>query len=270
VILVLCVSGVAAAGSEEAIRPNEPIQLFNGVNLDGFYTWLVDDHREDPAKVFSVVDQIDGGPAIRVSGQKWGGFVTMERYRDYHLVVEFRWGLATWGNRKNSARDSGILLHCTGDNGNTREDFNGPWMKSIETQIIEGGVADFIVVAGFDKDGNRTFPGFSALVSQDKDGEDFFDPAGTRKRFERGRVNWTGRDPDWKGELGFRGKNDVESPFGEWTRLEVICDGNTITNIVNGKVVNQATDTTVSDGKIMIQSEGAEVYFRKIDLLPLE
>ena len=38
--------------------------------------------------------------------------------------------------------------------------------------------------------------------------------------------------------LGFRGKNDVEKPAGEWNRMEVICDGDTITNIVNGYVVN--------------------------------
>ena len=100
----------------------------------------MDDHQEDPSRVFTVVDQIDGQPAIRVSGEGFGGFITRDPYRDYHLIVEFRWGLTTWGIRQNATRDSGVLLHCQGPEGNSRADFNGPWMHSVEAQIIEGGL----------------------------------------------------------------------------------------------------------------------------------
>jgi hypothetical protein len=61
----------------------------------------------------------------------------------------------------------------------------------------------------------------------------------------------------------------VESPDGQWTRMDVICDGGTITNIVNGVVVNQAFDAQPSAGKIQIQTELAEIFFRKIELWPL-
>src|SRR5262245_36045389 len=48
------------------IQPKSPVeeatQLFNGKDLTNFYTWLVNFHHEDPAKVFTVVDAIDGAP----------------------------------------------------------------------------------------------------------------------------------------------------------------------------------------------------------------
>jgi len=253
-----------------AVRPDRTIHLFDGKSLAPFYTWLVDDHREDPLRVFSVVDQVDGAPAIRISGERWGGLVTRETYKDYRLVVEFRWGLATWGERRNAARDSGILIHGQGADGNTGADFNGPWMRSIEAQVIEGGVGDFILVSGFEDRGPKVTPHLVARAGKDRDGEHVFDPHGQEREFDTGRINWYGRDVDWQDRLGFRGRDDVESPYGQWTRLEVIADGDRITNLVNGKVVNEATRSSVTEGKIIVQSEGAEIYFRRIDLEPLK
>ena len=259
----------AGASAQTAIRPDKVIHLFDGKTLDNFYTWVVDSHREDPLRVFTVVDQVDGAPAIRVSGEKWGGLTTRESYRDYHLIVEFRWGFLTWAQRKNAARDSGVLVHGQGADGSTGRDFNGPWMRSIEAQIIEGGVGDLILVAGFEADGTRLTPRITARAGKDRDGEPVFDPAGEARVFESGRVNWYGRDPDWADKLGFRGKADVESPWGEWTRLEVIAEGDRLTYLVNGKVVNEAVQSSLTEGKILFQCEGAEIFFRRIELQPV-
>ena len=68
---------------------------------------------------------------------------------------------------------------------------------------------------------------------------------------------------------GFRGRRDVEKPVGEWNRMEVICDGDTITNIVNGHVVNIGIKSSLTRGKLIFQSEGAEILFRKIEIRPL-
>jgi len=269
VVMVVVLAMPAAAAAQTATRPDNVIHLFDGKSLDGFYTWLVDSRREDPLRVFTVVDQVDGAPAVRISGEKWGGLITRDSYRDYRLIVEFRWGLLTWGQRKTAARDSGVLVHAQGADGNTGRDFNGPWMRSIEAQVIEGGVGDIILVAGFEADGARVTPRISARAGKDRDGESVFDPNGETREFEGGRINWYGRDVDWQDRLGFRGKDDVESPYGEWTRLEVIAEGDRITNIVNGKIVNEGYRSSLTGGKILIQSEGAEIYFRRIDLEPL-
>ena len=182
-------------GQDAPIKPVQTIALFNGKDLSGFSTWLMDHHREDPSQVFTVVDQIDGRPAIRVSGEGFGGFITRSSYRDYHLIVEFRRGLTTWGIRQNATRDSGVLLHCQGPEGNSREDFNGPWMHSVEAQIIQGEVEDFILVAGYNREGEKLAPELTIPVSRDRDGEPYYDPEAAPEAF-RGfaRINWYGRE----------------------------------------------------------------------------
>lgn len=272
-VLLLATAGSSPALAQETtatIKPTGIIKLFDGKSLANFEPWLVDQHSTDPERVFTVVDQIDGAPAIRVSGQIWGGLLTKQAYRDYRLIVEFRWGGATWGERKDRARDSGVLLHAQGRLGNTGKDFNGPWLRSIEFQIIEGGVGDILPVAGYGENGEQIRPAVTTTTRKDRDGETVYDPKGTPNTLSSGRINWWGRSEDWADRLGFRGAQDVESPGLEWTRIEAVVDGGTLTYYVNGRQVNAASDSTFKEGRIMIQSEGAEIYFRRIELQPLK
>jgi hypothetical protein len=174
--------------------------------------------------------------------------------------VEWRWGGPNWGERKEHARDSGILIHGIGEDGAA----SGVWLESIESQVIEGGTGDFILVAGKGK------PTMTAEVRTDASGETFWKKGGEPRTRDSGRFNWYGRDPEWKDELGFRGKQDVEKPVGEWNRQKVIADGDTLTNILNGVVVNHGTKCSPSEGKIQLQSEGAEIWIRKVELRPLQ
>ncbi|HTE34241.1 MAG TPA: DUF1080 domain-containing protein, partial [Chryseolinea sp.] len=64
-------------------------------------------------------------------------------------------------------------------------------------------------------------------------------------------------------------KKDNEKPTGEWNTLEIIAKNGTCTHIVNGMVVNEATDASLRSGRILIQSEGAEIYYRKIEIREL-
>jgi hypothetical protein len=259
-------AGQAAPG---AITPSSVIKLFDGKSLDNFQTWLVDHHEADPQHVFSVVDRVDGAPAIRISGEVWGGLLTRQSYRDYRLVAEFRWGGATWGERKARARDSGVLLHAQGRLGNTKSDFNGPWLRSIEFQIIEGGVGDILPVLGYGENGEQIRPAVTARVKKDRDGETVYDANGEPRAFSSGRINWWGRSEDWADTLGFRGPQDVETAGLGWTRIEAQVEKGSLKYYVNGKLVNEASEGTVQEGRIMLQSEGAEIYFRRIDLEPL-
>ena len=269
-VAIALTSALHAQTAPNPVTPTSVIKLFDGKSLANFDTWLVDHHESDPERVFSVVDQIDGAPAIRISGQFWGGLLTKQAYRDYRLIVEYRWGGVTWGERKTRTRDSGVLIHAQGRPGNTRKDFNGPWLRSLEFQIIEGGVGDFISVSGFADDGEQIRPSMTFRVRKDRDGEDVYDPKGEPKVVSSGRVNWWGRSEDWQDRLGFRGPQDVESPGLEWTRLEAIVEKGNLQYFVNGKLVNAGIDASLTDGKIMIQSEGAEIYVRRVDLEPLK
>ncbi len=237
-------------------RSGDPMFQFNGKDLSGFYTYTNKHHYEDPDRVFTVENGM-----IHVSGTDFGGFATGGNFGDYHLIVEWKWGEKTYGSRLKAARDSGILLHCVGKDGAA----GGQWMESIECQIIEGGCGDFIMVGGEGK------PSLTCTTRRDPAhrGELWFDPAGKSTTRDSGRYNWWGRDPNWKDVLGYRGPSDVENKPGDWNRMEVICRGDSITNIVNGYVVNVGTKCSRSEGKIQFQSEGAEIYFRKIEVRPL-
>ena len=268
VFALLTATAVGAEGDfSSPITPRERIAIFNGKDLSNFVTWEVKHGKEDPDKVFTVVDQVDGAPAIRCSGQYFGGIITKQNYTNYRLVVEFRWGLVTWAPRQNKARDSGILLHCQGEEGNSRATFNGPWMRSVEFQIIEGGTGDVILVNGFDRGETKAKGPF--LRTKVTPGTKRWNPNGQPAEYTSGRIDWLRRDPDWKDVLGFRGRAEAEKPVGEWNHLEAICDGGNITYFVNGEKIMEGWDGTYKAGRLMFQSEGAEIYFRKIELHPL-
>ena len=61
----------------------------------------------------------------------------------------------------------------------------------------------------------------------------------------------------------------MASPLGEWTKVEVCARGKRITIKINGTTVNEIYDVFPSAGKILLQTEGYEVYFRKFELHPL-
>lgn len=216
----------------------QTIQLFNGHNLDGWYTFLQDRGKDsDPLGVFIVKDGM-----IRISGEEWGCITTEKEYADYQLKLEFKWGEQTHVPRQKNARDSGLLLHSNGEDGGSQ----GLWMHSIECQIIEGGTGDFIVVG----DGSEQYQ-ISCNVASAKQGNSFvFQPEGHLETIYAGRINWFGRDPNWKDLLGFRGKDDVEKPAGEWNTLQCTASGNAITVTLNGVLVNHATLVKPSKGKI--------------------
>ena len=45
--------------------------------------------------------------------------------------------------------------------------------------------------------------------------------------------------------------------------------GDNVKQYLNGKLVNEGSKAYPASGKILIQSEGAEVYFRQVKLYPL-
>ncbi|MBC7967834.1 MAG: DUF1080 domain-containing protein [Fuerstia sp.] len=229
--------------------------------MAGLYTWIRDTTWSDPNKVFTVKDGM-----LHISGNGYGGIITNHAYRDYHLILEFKLGDKTWGDRVDRARDSGLLLHCWGPEGG----YGLTWMASIEAQIIEGGVGDILVLTGAHPETGRVFPtSLTAETTKDRDGELVWKKGGDSTTISAGRINWFGRDIDWADKVGFRGRDDVESKHGEWTRLEVIADGEHLQYKVNGVVVNEAIAAKPDFGKLLLQTEQAEMFVRRFELWPL-
>jgi len=241
-----------------AARPEgEVIKLFNGKDLTGLYPWLKDTLYEDPRKVFSVQDSL-----LRISGEVAGYLATAKEYRDYHLIAEYKWGTRTDGSK--TVRNSGILLHAVGPDGN-----HSPWMASIECQIAQGCVGDFIVIRGKDENGSTIPVTLTSDTILGPDGRTRWKKGGTRTAYSGKQFWWSKHEPGFEEIIDTRGKDDVESPLGKWTRVEGICAGKRITIIVNGTTVNECYDVFPSAGKILLESEGFEILFRKLELYPL-
>ena len=256
-VIMLSISSCNQKVGNKSNSKKETISLFNGENLDGWYTWLRGiGKNQDPKNVFSVQDGM-----IYITGEIWGCITTEEEYENYHLITEFKWTGDTHEPRLDRARDCGILLHSKGEDGG----YNDTWMYSIECQIIEGGTGDFLVVGDKSEDYAITSP-----VEPEKQGGAYvYDPDGEMVTIHSGRINWWGRSPEWEDVIDFRGSQDVEKPVGEWNTLECIASGDSITVILNDVVVNKTYNVKPSKGRIQIQSEAAGILFRRVDLIPL-
>jgi hypothetical protein len=134
-----------------------------------------------------------------------------------------------WGEKKYPPRENKVR-----DNGILYYvvDSDKVWPRSIECQIQEGDCGDFWLIDSVTIviDGARTQPTKNTRIIK---------------------------------------KKDNEMPTGEWNRLEIIAQKGKCTHIMNGVIVNEGTDASLRTGRILIQSEGAEIYYRKIEIKEL-
>jgi len=225
------------------------------LNEDSVYT-LPLGIGNDPLNVFTVVE-IDGAPAIRISGEIFGSFSTVKEYGNYHLRLETKWGEKIWQpHRWGGRRNSGLLYHGIGEFGEGL----GVWKISHECQVMENDFGDSYRMGA-------TFCDITA--SRANENERYaFDPKGSTVRFGHG-----------EGLSPICSKNPVnEKPLGEWNTIELLCFEGTSIHIVNGKVNMVSTNShIIVDGKevpltkgvIQLQSEGAEIYYRNIEIRPI-
>jgi len=237
--IALCTDAFGQTGAPKIPPHHAAIVLFDGSDLKNFDTLLAGKGlNSDPEHVF----QVEGG-VIHVSGKEMGYLITKQTYRNFYLRAKFKWGEGTYGSREGKARDSGILYNMQGE--------QKVWPRSIEFQIMEGGTGDFWMTDG------------AALTG--KDGTRVTGPAGKAMK-----IDHFGKGPS-ENLVGFRDPvGEVEKSHGEWNVLELVARPNDVKQYVNGKLVNEGTDPSPASGKILFQSEGAEVYFRDIKLYPLK
>jgi hypothetical protein len=235
----LLIATTLPALSQKIPPHKSAVVLFNGKDLNNFDTFLkTKGLNSDPDHIF----QVENG-VVHVSGKEMGYIITKQPYHDFYLRAEFKWGEGTYGDREGQARDSGILYNIQGD--------QKVWPRSIEFQITEGGTGDFWMTDG------------AALTG--RDGKRVTGPPGGAMK-----IDHFGKGPS-KNVVGFRDPiGDLEKPHGEWNELVLIVHGNDVKQYVNGKLANEGTDPFPTEGKILFQSEGSEVYFRNMKLYPLK
>ena len=213
-IVLLGLGSHPVAAADEPVVPKKTMALFNGKDLAGFTTWLKATKREDPKRVFRVSDG-----QLHVTGEGFGYLATTKAYKDYRVVLEYRWGKRTDGGK--FVRNSGLLLHATGPDGGA----NGTWMSCFECQLAQGCVGDLIVIRGKDEKGAIIPVHLTSDVVFGPDKRPRWKQGGTKTVFTNRQLWWNNHDPDFQELLDTRGKNDVESKLGEWTTVECICSG---------------------------------------------
>jgi putative membrane-bound dehydrogenase-like protein len=247
--------------------PTAKVDLLQSVKSGGV-TYFVSQKqtlKDSPEQIWTFGEE----GQLKISGRGFGYLATKADYKDYHLVIEYKFPGPTMGSRENKARDNGVLVHGHGPEGSV----GGTWLASIEAQIIEGGTGDILVLPGKAEDGALVPTTMTGEFVKDRDGELVWQrgaeklPMGADGKPKR--LNWAKRDPDWVDKAGFYGKNDVQSKFHEWTRMEVVAQGDKLTYYVNGVEVNEALECKPAEGRICLQTEGAEMLVRRFELHPL-
>jgi 3-keto-disaccharide hydrolase len=271
-LLVVSLSAVVISG-QSGWTP-----LWNGKDLDGWTTWMGQPEAgsevaglkkdatgkytepigsgRDPLRVFTVLRDVDGRPAIRISGEVFGELRSKGSFKDYHLKLQFKWGDKKWPPRDRPAtpRDSGLLYHVHAPPGLAGR----TWARSIELQIQEHDVGDLYAVGSAIAVRAKPRAGTQPALYD-------YDPAGEWTFFSQSQ-----------GASGRCIKQpDNEQPTGEWNTVELIAFREDAIHIVNGKVVMRLhgpmridgdVPAPVTSGPIILQSEGAEVFFRDIEI----
>ncbi len=271
---ILAFGAWSASGDEmaEVVTPTEPIRILDQPR-EAFRFHLAPHTAVDPALTAEDIFQLDGKGKLTITGQTWGYLRTAKRYRDYHLVLEYRFTGPTSGTRAAKARDSGLLLHCFGRDGSRSK----TWLPCIEVQIMEGATGDFIVLGPFDDDKNLLPLHLESTGSYEGGKVPYYDPKGEAIVLPQNRplgnaLRWMGRARDYREVTGWHSEADADFVSGEdgkWNRLEVICDGDEIVVHLNGRFVNRGRRVSPTVGFVGIQSEGAVVEYRNWVLHPL-
>ena len=200
-----------------------------------------------------------GEPVLRVSGKLYGALTSKARYGDYHLRFQYRWGEAIFPPRKpDQPRDSGVLIHLTGG----LEDAHwSVFLMGLESQVSEGRTGDLLFMSNKD---DRVQP---EVEARSADGARWDPKAAWR------RIGGAGANPI------FQHAGAHESPHGQWTTVDLYAVGDEGVSVVNGHVVMawrrarvRLADGAVQpllEGRIQIQSEGAEMSYRRTTLQPI-
>jgi hypothetical protein len=236
------------------------VSLFNGRDLEGWYTFLQEHGKNrDPDHVITIEDGAihlykDAPDASRVV---MGYIATEKEFGNYHLRVQYRWGTKKFEPRYKLKRDAGLYYHITGP--------DAVWPRSLQFQIEETNVGDLIALYGIAVDSwidPKTRSAAQPIYQSRKDGGEPHVLGGGRG-------------------IAYQRRLPGALEVGDWNTIEVVARGDSITHILNGHVVNEGrrvrlvdlsnpgSARSVTRGRIALEIEAAELYFRNVELREL-
>jgi hypothetical protein len=263
-LLSCCVFLLRAEGADK-VASKKPADesgwkpLFNGRDLGGWDTILRESGRnQDPSRVFQVHDNMIHMYKDHTAGEQvpLGYLATQADYSHYHLRLEYRWGEKKFPPKMKAARDAGLLYHAANE--------AIVWPLCVECQIQEGDTGDCFVVHGaqLDTTVDPKSGGDSALRFVDAN---------------RGGVSKTVASQKVMRVV----KGGTYETDG-WNRVEIIVHGgDEVEHIVNGHTVFKGRNVRtmasgdkpsepLTAGRILLQAEYGEVFYRNVEIRPIE
>ncbi len=248
------------SGSRTDSAAERWVPLFNGRNLDGWYTFLQKHGKNhDPDRVITIEDGAihlyknahDGSNVVM------GYIATQKEHGDYHLRFQYRWGTKKFEPRYKLKRNAGLYYHLNGP--------DAVWPRGLQYQIEQTNVGDLISLYGFALDS-----WIDPKTRSDKDTtyKDFKDGGQPRVLGGRG--------------IAYQKRLPGDFEIDGWNTVEVITRGDTTVHLLNSHVVNQGrrirfadaqkpdSSQPVTKGRIALEIEAAEIYFRKVELRELD
>jgi hypothetical protein len=246
-------AAISDANTDSAVAlidPELPLTAWQTLSDDAWsqwYTWLPSQGRDvDGSGVFKIEDGVLHvlGGAAPDGDQEFGYVATREEFANYRLRVEQRWGTRRFAPRATVMRDSGLLYHLRGA--------DKIWPQCVEFQIQENDVGDLFLLSDV---------GATSPLAPDRS-DALFQEAGSPRSQRNGTVK----------------KSSTHDSLQDWNALELIASEREFVHIVNG-FVNQrgwgleylaGSDWSALDhGRIALQAEGAEVFYRNVQLRTL-
>lgn len=223
--------------------------LFNGHNLDGWTIYAESVGNADPHQAIAIErgvlhllgDSFDGPDKA-----SFGHIATTDTHANYHLRMEFRFGERRFAPRLLQRRNSGLLYHMAPERDRLFPD-------CVEFQFEEGDVGDAIMVntkslQGLLLGGTPLWPNYFPGLPTD-----YAEP-----------VKAGGIARQWHRHAGNYERID------DWNTIDLYAFGDQAAHLVNGRIVNTLfrmvgrDDQPLTNGRIALEFEGAEVYMRNI------
>jgi len=230
--------------------------VFNGRDLSGWYTFLQKHGKNsDPDRVITIEDGAIHLYKYAAEGSNvvMGYIGTEKEYEDYHIRFQYRWGVKKFQPRYALKRDAGFYYHILGE--------DAVWPRSLQFQIQQTDVGDLLGLYGVQMD-------------------TWIDPRTRQEKESTYLAPESGGVPQVLGGkgIGYQKRLPGEIEVEGWNTAEVIARGDNTVHILNGKVVNKGKkirlvdpkdptkSTPVTRGRIALEIEAAEIYFRNVEL----
>jgi hypothetical protein len=241
------------------------VSLLNGRDLNGWYSMLAKSGKGAAEQRGMVTIEENMlhimGNVAGPSPAEAGYLATTQDFENVHIRVEYKWGVKRFAPRSFSKRDNGLLYGLVGP--------DKVWPTCVECQIEEGDVGDAFML------GTRGL--------QDEHPNGLFGQTLTTHGWDHPPSQSPETSPPGQSDITtFRKIKDGNfENLDSWNVLEVVWQGDRSAHIVNGRAVNTlsqlqqpdpqnaATFIPLTRGKIAVQFEYAEIWFRRIEVKAL-